>query len=80
MQLELQSQEEATVLAQALSRHLSNLRFEIGGTENAEMRKAMHNDERILERLLGDLEEAGIDIEPPEPRGLAYEGDRPRAW
>jgi hypothetical protein len=80
MQLELKSNEEATVLAHALSRHLSNLRFEIGGTENAEMRKAMHKDEAVIERLLGELKAAGINVEPPEPRGLAYEGDRPRAW
>ena len=54
MDLEL-SKEEFTLLKQVLERYVSNLRMEIAGTENADWRKSMHEDEdrakAILERL-----------------------------
>ena len=46
---------EAALLRQVLERHLSNLREEIGKTENFDWRKGLQADEATLKAIIGRL-------------------------
>ncbi len=58
MQLTLEPNETA-LLTQILERHLSDLREEIGKTENYDWRKSMQADEQTIKALLSRLQGAG---------------------
>jgi hypothetical protein len=55
-QIELQD-EENEVLVRALTRYLSDLRFEISNTERFEVRQDLHKDEGLLQGILDRLHE-----------------------
>ena len=57
MELTLSSK-DFVLLKQVLERYIPNLRMEIAGTENAEWRKSMHEDEDRAKQILARLEAA----------------------
>lgn len=58
MQLTLQP-DEATLLKDILTSYLSDLRMEIGDTENYELREDLKRDEEMIKVLLARLAEIG---------------------
>jgi hypothetical protein len=56
MQLALDP-EEAALLVQVLERHLSDMREEIGKTENYDWRKGLQADEQKIKAMLARLQE-----------------------
>jgi len=48
--------EEQEILAKALSIYLSDLRMEIGNTEQKDFRDSLKNEEETLHRILESLE------------------------
>jgi len=54
MQLELQSN-EAAVLKRVLALVLSDLRMEVSGTENYDMRQDLKKDEDVLKSIISRL-------------------------
>jgi hypothetical protein len=56
MELNL-DQKEATTLKRILTYYLSELRMEVGGTEDYNMRQDLKQDEEFIKKLLGDLDE-----------------------
>ena len=57
MQLTLQP-EETALLRQVLTNYLSDLRMEIGKTEQYDWRQALKRDEALLKRVLDRLQQA----------------------
>lgn len=55
MQLDLQTKDETDVLRRVLESYLSDLRMEIGKTENYAMRQALKQDEETIKVLLERL-------------------------
>jgi hypothetical protein len=49
--------EEAALIARILSEHLSDLRAEIGATEDYDLRQAMKQEEKMLVSLLSRMGE-----------------------
>ncbi len=58
MELPLQ-QEDASVLRRVLEASLSDLRAEVGKTENYEMRQGLKHDEETLKTIIARLTSAG---------------------
>ncbi len=60
MTIELKlDKEDAEVLLQVLEAYLSELRFEISGTDNFDYRSGLHEQEDRIKRMIGTL--AGAD-------------------
>jgi hypothetical protein len=59
--------DEAQLLRQVLTQHISNLKLEIGGTENFAWRQGLKEDRATLTALLSRLDQAVDDAEAPEP-------------
>lgn len=55
MQLTLDA-DEATVLKDVLNQYLSDLRAEIGKTEDRGTRQELHHRESVLRKVIGQLE------------------------
>lgn len=56
MTIELRlDQEDAAILQQLLEAYLSELRFEIGGTDRFDFRVGLHEQEDRIKRMLGLL-------------------------
>jgi len=66
MELILQP-EEAQLLRQVLTQHTSDLKMEIGKTENYAWRQAQKHDVEVLRAIVGRLDQAVDDEEAPEP-------------
>lgn len=52
--------DEAVLLKQILSNHLSDLRMEITDTENYDMRESMKRDEAMIKALIAKLDQMGV--------------------
>ncbi len=59
MEMKLQT-EEATLLKEILAEHLLELRMEVGGTENYDLRQELKRDEVVIRRMLAQLEGARV--------------------
>lgn len=59
MQLTLQPS-EAELLKRILSESLSNLRDEVYKTENADWKRALHEEEATLKTIIAQLEQSGV--------------------
>jgi hypothetical protein len=55
MELKL-DERQAAVLRGVLDHYLPNLRMEIAGTENYELRQALKQDEEVIKNLLAKLD------------------------
>jgi hypothetical protein len=68
MAIELKlEKEDAAVLQQVLEAYLSELRFEIGGTDSFDYRSGLHDQEDRINRMLAVLNGAGTGDELPGP-------------
>jgi hypothetical protein len=54
--------EEATLLARVLTNYLSDLRMEVGATENFEWRQSLKHDEALLRGLLSRLQATAAQL------------------
>ncbi len=52
--------EEAKLLARILDEHLSDLRMEIGRTEQFELRESMKQEEEMIKAMLGRLHQGQL--------------------
>jgi hypothetical protein len=59
--------DEARLLRDVLTQHLSDLKMEIGRTENYAWRQSQKHDKAVLREIIGRLDQAVDDAEPPEP-------------
>ena len=64
------SQDEATILREALSSYLSNLRMEIANTDSWQFRQNLRREEVLLKKLLEQL-----DAELASPEASPQPGD-----
>jgi hypothetical protein len=65
MTIELRlDQEDSAVLRQVLEAYLSELRFEIGGTDSFDYRSRLHEQESRLNRILAVLQGYCSDVVP----------------
>jgi hypothetical protein len=61
MELTLQP-DEASLVKRILTNYLSDLRMEIGKTENYELRQELKRDEVTIKSLLTRLDAAGVTV------------------
>ena len=59
--------DEARLLRDVLTQHLSDLKMEIGRTENYAWRQSQKHDKAVLREIIGRLDQAVDDAEATEP-------------